>query len=227
MSKIGSLPVIRDVASFFRRRVYRKIVLDILRRPLSLPNARIPGGRRNALQVDGTQGPQDEFSMSEGTHEIVEIMAKTFPKEKIPYFHEMVDDPHVDFVVRLRDDGECWGYMMNSRKPFRDRLFGFTVPIEPTEVFQFDGWVHPDHRGRLLGIAGQNWVFDRRRAEGFEATVVTVRRQDKAARRYHVRYGFEPIGIVTHWRIGPFKINRVQLDRSKLEAAPAEADAQA
>ncbi|MCH2101204.1 MAG: GNAT family N-acetyltransferase [Planctomycetes bacterium] len=223
MSKLGSLPIIRDLASFFRRHVFRKIVLDILRRPLSLPNAPIPRGRLSAM--NGEEGGDVEFKMDECTHEMVELLAKTFPSEKVPYFHEMVDESDVDFVVRMREDGECWGYMMNSRKPFRDRLFGFKVPIEPNEVFQFDGWVHPDYRGRLIAILGQNWVFDQRRAEGFEATVVTVRRQDKSARRYHDRYGFDPIGVVTHWRIGPFKINRVKMNRPDPEASPANTDA--
>jgi hypothetical protein len=99
----------------------------------------------------------------------------TFPPEKIVHFHRMVDDPNIEFVIRMREDRACWGFMMHALRPFKDPLYRLTMPIAEDATFQFDGWVHPDSRGRLIAVIGTNWVFDRRRAAGTKAVVVTVR----------------------------------------------------
>lgn len=190
--------------------------MDILRRPLSLPNPRLPQGRKNRLteEVD-----TETFWMHQATHELVDQAVGQFPPEKIAHFHEMVDNEAVDFVIRYREDGQCWGYMMNARKPIPDPLYRFTIPLAPDEVYQFDGWVNPQNRGRMVAVIGNNWVWDRRRDEGFEGIVVTVRKKDKPAQRYHQRGGFEPIGEATHWRVGPFRFNRIRMSRPEASVA--------
>ena len=75
------------------------------------------------------------------------------------------------------------------------------------------GWVHPDYRGRLIAVMGTNWVLDLRREQGLDAIVVTVRKNDGPAQKYHRRFGFEQIGEVVHWRIGPWRFNRVKMAR--------------
>lgn len=213
MKKFGFKRVLRSIWNRTGRRIVRRIELDIMRRSLDLPNLHIPSGRRSAVDLHGTMNDA-EFTMDQCTHEIAEELRATFPSEKIAHFHRMVDDPYIDFVVRMRSDGECWGFMMHSLRPFKDPLYRFTVPIAEDETFQFDGWVHPDYRGRLIAVVGTNWVFDRRRAAGTKAVVVTVRQKDHVAQRYHKRFSFEKIGRITHWKLGPFRFNRIKMDRT-------------
>lgn len=212
MSKLSFGRILRGIWNRTGHHVIRRVELDVMRRSLDLPNLRIPRGRRSVMDVHGSD--DDEFSMEQCTHEIAEELHGTFPPDKIEHFHRMVDDPNIDFVIRMREDRECWGFMMHALRPFQDPLYHLTVPIAEDETFQFDGWVHPDYRGRLIAVIGTNWVFDRRRAAGTKAVVVTVRQKDLVAQKYHKRFGFEKIGQVTHWRVGPLRFNRVRMDRS-------------
>lgn len=161
-----------------------------------------------------------KFYMDVATHEMIDRLAGKFTPAKLQHLHNMVDHPDIDFVIRIREDGECWGYMMHALRPFRDPEFKHLVPFEVgKDVFQFDGWVHPDYRGRLIAIQGTNWFFDRRRASGHQNIVVTVRKIDKRAMRYHTRYGFEPIGKIDHYVVGPWRINRLQMDPTADQAS--------
>mgnify|MGYP002826894170 FL=1 len=210
MRKLTPRRILRGIWNRTGRRFIRRVEFDIMRRSLELPNLRVP--RRSAMDVHGES--DETFSMWPCTHEIVDKLGKDFPPAKLAHFHQMVDHPDVDFVIRTNpDESVCWGYMMHAVRPFEDPKYRFTIPLQPDEAFQFDGWVHPEHRGRLIAIVGTNWAFDRRRTAGTKAVVVTVRKNDRPAQMYHRRYEFEKIGEVIHWRVGPLRFNKVILDR--------------
>lgn len=207
MGKLTLRRILRGLWNRTGHRFIRKIELDVMRRPVSLPNFKLPTGRRSPVA-----DPED-WDMDDCTQAIVDQCVGLFPDDKIAHFRKMADDPAVWFPIRMREDGECWGYMMQSERPIQDPLYRFTIPIREREVYQFDGWVHPDYRGRLIAMMGTNWVLDKRRAQGIEGIVVTVRKNDAPAQKYHRRFGFEQIGVVVHWRIGPWRLNRIKMDR--------------
>lgn len=208
-------PMIQQEKKSFFRRVWKKLthrwlrVVDfhVMRRPLSLPNFKIPGNRRPPLDF-----PCDENYMYNPTHEMIDSLEGHFPPRKLKEFHDAVDNPDIDFIVRLMPEGGLWGYMMHTLAPMADVEYKFTIPIvRGEETYQFDGWVHPDYRGMLVAMEGSNWMLDRRRATGHQAIVIAVRTKDRPALKYHERFDYEKVGTVRHYRIGALKFNRVKM----------------
>jgi len=214
MSKFSPGRIARGLWRRTGHKFIRKVEMDIMRRPMSLPNFELPANRRSPVK---DADPNRDDYMWQCEHKHVDSLAGKFSPAKLKHFHNVVDNPNIDFVIRIREDGECWGYMMHALSAFKDPLYHMTVPILEDETYQFDGWVHPDYRGKLIAIEGTNWVFNRRRADGTKGVVVTVRKRDKVAQKYHKRFGFVPIGEVVHWRVGPLRFNSIKMDRSLVQ----------
>jgi len=187
-------------------RWFKRIDFLIVRKDLTTPDPKIPEGRRSPVR-EGRPRFADH-----ATHGHVDLMAKYFPQDKVRLFRRYVDDPRLDFEVRLREeDGFTWCYMMHADYPMRDPAFGYKLPIcEGRDIMQFDGWVNPEQRGRMVGIEGTNFVNSLRREEGFERLYATLNAKDVTSRRLHKRMGFSVVGEIRHWRVGPFKFNRVK-----------------
>jgi hypothetical protein len=186
----------------------RVVDFHIMRRPMSLPNYKIPKGKRPPFDFEA-----DQDYMYNPTHEHIDSLEGHFPAEKLKIFHQAIDNDAIDFILRLMPEGGLWGYMMHALKPMKDIEYGFRIPIIPgKESLQFDGWVHPDHRGMLIAIEGSNWMLDRRRKTGHEAIVVAVRSHDRPAVKYHQRFGYEKVGSIRHYRVGPMRFNKMKMD---------------
>jgi hypothetical protein len=172
------------------------------------PNLKVPKGR--GTPVDSVV---DENYMYNPTLEMIESLKGHFPPARLQIFRNMVEDPNIDFIIRMHPEGGLWGYMMHSMVPMKDVEYKFTIPVIPgKETLQFDGWVHPDFRGMLIAIEGSNWMLDRRRKTGHEAIVVAVRTKDRPAMRYHQRFGYQPVGTIQHYRVGKLRWNKVQMN---------------
>jgi hypothetical protein len=115
--KIGSL-WFRIVGRWFRR---TKFV--IMRHDLSEPDVHLPEGRLSPLREG------EEFYLEHATLEHVDKMASGFKRAKVRHFRRCAEDPSVDFVIRLREDGLCWCYMMHAKKPHLEAEYGFKLPL--------------------------------------------------------------------------------------------------
>ena len=193
---------LRSVASALRRKLFHRVELRIMERPLSLADPIAPKGR-------STQVPDvNDFPMKKATHEGVDELAPYLDKEKIRTLHQRVDDPNLDFVIRWTDEGTLMGYLMHALGPCYEELWNYTVDPGEGGAYQFDGWVNPAVRGQLVGIAGFIFMFNRRRAEGYKHIRVLIRAHDIRSCRLHERFGFEDIGRLVYRHVGPFKWTR-------------------
>ncbi len=208
MNQPEQKPLLKRVWKKLTHRWIRVVDFHIMRRPLSLPNYKIPGGKASAVGIE-----VDENYMYNPTHEQIDTLEGHFPEQKLQIFHYAIDNPAIDFTARLMPEGGLWGYMMHSFEPMKDVAYGFTIPIiAGIESLQFDGWVHPEKRGRLVAMEGSNWMLDRRRGTGHEAIVIAVRTQDRPALKYHHRFGYEHVGSIRHYRIGKLRWNKIEME---------------
>lgn len=189
-------------------RWFKRIDFIIVRKDLTTPDPQIPEGRRSPVR-EGRPRFADH-----ATQEHVDLMAGTFSPEKLRLFRRYVEDPRLDFEVRLREtDGFTWCYMMHADYAIRDPEYGYKLPIcEGRDIMQFDGWVNPEQRGRMVGIEGTNFVNSLRREEGFERLYATLNAKDVRSARLHKRMGFTVVGEIWHLMVGPFKFNRVKFE---------------
>ena len=207
MGKKSPSRILKGIWRRTGHRWIRRVEFLIMSRSLSEPNLPRPQGRDSAM------GEGDDFYMDSATNEMIDELKGQFPAKKLKVFRDLANNPDVDFMLRIRSDGRCPGYLMHAFKPVPDAEYGFTIPIIPgKEVFQFDGWVHPDFRGYLVAIIGTNYALDRRRSSGHQSIVNAVRCKDRTSMKFHLRFGFKPIGKITHYRVGKFRWNKVQMD---------------
>ena len=173
-----------------------------MERPLSLEDPIAPKGR-------STQVPDvNHFPMKKATHEGVNELAPYLDKDKIRLLHLKVDDPNLDFRIRWTEKGVLMGYLMHSLAPYHEEQWNYTMDPGKGGAYQFDGWVNPQVRGQLVGIAGFIFMFNRRRKEGYKHIRVLVRANDTRACRIHERFGFVDIGRLVYRHIGPFRWTR-------------------
>jgi hypothetical protein len=182
----------------------KRVDFWLLCHDLSGGDVPLPTGRHSPIKEGET------FVIEHATHAQVETLTEIFDADKVKLLHTHIDHPEVDMVVRMRDDGPPWCYMLHSAYNMKDPIYGFTLPlVTGRDILQFDGWVDPDYRGLMIGILGTNSGNKLRRAEGFERAYATVRHKDRRSWRLHKRMGFIPVGEICHLRFGPFKFNRV------------------
>ncbi len=185
-------------------RWFKRVDFWIVCRDLSLPDTPLPKGRHSPVKEDET------FVIDHASHEQVERFRELFPDSKVKVLHTFVDHPEVDLVVRMKEDGPPWCYMVHASYDLKDPLYGYRLSIQPgRDILQFDGWVDPEFRGLMIGILGTNSANKLRRAEGFERIYATVRKKDKRSIRLHNRLGFHTVGEIVHRRVFGMRFNKV------------------
>ena len=198
----------RKTQGFFlakvQKHVYQRRVLYVMDRDLSLPDPVIPQGKNSPMWED----EQNKFTMPLATHENIDGMAAHFPPSKLKILHNRVDDPAIDFTFAPKEDGSCWGYLMHAIAPYYEKLYNYTVDPGKSGVYQFDGWVNPHDRGRLVAILGIIFMFNRRRQEGYRRIRVIVWANDTRSLRLHKRFGFQEVQRLLYTRLGPFRWTR-------------------
>jgi RimJ/RimL family protein N-acetyltransferase len=201
-------------------RWFRRTKFVIMRHDLSEPDVHLPEGRLSPLREG------EEFYLEHATLEHVDKMASGFKRAKVRHFRRCAEDPSVDFVIRLREDGLCWCYMMHAKKPHLEAEYGFKLPlVEGRDIYQFDGWVHPNFRSMMIGIEGTNWANRARRSEGYERLYATSRVQDRTSFRLHKRMGFRVVGEIHHRRFLAWKKNRIIWKAGEMPCAADAGDA--
>lgn len=190
------------------RPYFRTVEFAVMRRDLAEPDFRTPRGRKSKL------GDPATFQARSALPADLDLVAQQFPPRKVRHFRRMLADPNVDIPFRGdHDKGMLWCYMMHAQHRHRESEYGFVFPlVEGRDILQFDGWVNPEHRGYLLGIAGVNYGARCRRAEGFERIYAAVRTMDERATRFHTRIGYREVGRIRHRQFGPFQWNRISFD---------------
>jgi hypothetical protein len=188
------------VGRWFRREVH-----FIVRRELADPDVPMPKGRLSPLREG------EAFYLDHATQAHVDQMAHGFSRAKVRHFRKCAADPDIDFLLRLREDGLCWCYMMHAKKPHFEPEYGFELPlVEGRDIYQFDGWVHPDFRSMMVGIQGTNCGNRIRRSEGYERLYATVWSKESNSIRLHKRMGFRVVGQIAHRRILAWTFNKIE-----------------
>jgi hypothetical protein len=186
------------------RRWFRRVELRIIRHDLSDPDVTLPQRRQSPLREG------EDFYMDLATKKDIDQLAKTFPRARVQHFRRSLADPDVDFFIRMREDGLCWCFVMQAKKTYYEAEYGVTIPlIEGREIYQFDGWVHPDFRSMMIGIQMTNWGNRLRRSQGYTRYYSMVRAKDRSSVRVHQRMGFEVVGEVAHRRVLAWKFNKI------------------
>ena len=189
-----------------RRRIFQRMELCIMDRDLSLPDPVAPQGRVSPAG----ESSQEDFDMPLVTHQEVDHMAAYFSPSKLKVLHRRIDDPTIEFrrAQGLMEDGSCFGFLMHATAPFHEELYNYTVDPGKFGVYQFDGWVSPHARGKLVAIRGMIFMANRRRQEGYQHIRVIVWPNDIRSLRLHKRFGFQEVRRIIYTRLGPFRWTR-------------------
>ena len=133
-----------------------------------------------------------------------------FGEERVRHLKRCIAHPQIDFQSRIDEQGDVWCYIMHGLETMPDLEYGFKLPLrDGHDVYVFDGWVHPEYRGRMVGLIGANDYHELRRGEGYRRAYVALRTVDVRSRRMHWRMEYVEVGRIRHTQIGPFRLNRV------------------
>jgi GNAT superfamily N-acetyltransferase len=183
---------------------YRQVDFVIVCRDLELPDFRLPEGRRPPTEDDGP-------FMCQVLEEHLPALDAAFPAEKTRHFRRCMADPRIEFLVRVDSRQVVWVHVMHGFESIPDVVYGFQLPMKKgRDVYVFDGLVHPEHRGWMVGLLAANCYHGLRRDQGYRRAYATLRIADVRSRRLHWRLSYAEVGTVRHFRVGPFKFNKVR-----------------
>ena len=186
------------VRSWFRRVEFVIACRDLERPPFPVPE-------RNRPDYDESQ----RFLRST-TEADLPVIERQFDADKVQHLKLSIAHPKIDFLSRIGEQGNVWCYIMHGFETMSDLEYGFRLPLrEGHDIYIFDGWVHPDYRGRMVGLIGSNEYHELRRSEGYRRAYVALRTVDVRSRRMHWRMEYVEVGRIRHTQIGPFRFNRV------------------
>lgn len=115
---------------------------------------------------------------------------------------------------RLRTGHRCWvtrdhGRVVGAVWCVAGRAFigplGCEISLAPDEIYSYESFTDPRHRGRHLPAARARLLRPMLKAEGFRRRLSVSDPYDPGAMRQARRSGFRPIGTVGYFRIGPWR----------------------
>ena len=197
----------RVLASLWRwgvRSWLRRVEFVIACRDLERPPYEIP--TRYRPEYD-----ESERFMHDTGLDALPTLSRQFDPRRLEHLRRCIERRDIDVQSRIDEDGTVWCYIMHGLKPMQDLEYGFAVPLrEGHDVYIFDGWVHPEHRGRMVALLAQNDYHELRRGQGYRRAYVALRTQDVRSRRLHQRMDYVEVGRIRHTKVGPFRFNRVE-----------------
>lgn len=204
LKAVGRFPPLAWLRQQYRK-FYRKVEFSIMVRDMAAPDVELPRGRRSPV------GDTANFNLVHATEEHLPALRATFDRRRYEALKECIEDPNTDVVINTDGGERVWCFMCHGTRRQKDSFYQIDLPIEEgRDILQFDGWVHPEYRGTMIGILGTNTGNRWRRAEGFERLYVFVRKSDLRSRRLHKRMSFREVGSVYHTRLGPLRFNRYE-----------------
>lgn len=81
-------------------------------------------------------------------------------------------------------------------KPFRDTAINFTVPVQPNQVYQFEGVANREFRGKGVAVTIMEPFWKLMQQHGKTETVAMFDLDNRAACKFHKRLSFEPFLLV-------------------------------
>lgn len=103
-------------------------------------------------------------------------------------------------------DGKAVFHVFATFQPFRDTEINFTVPVEPHQVYQFEGAADLAFRGKGVAVTIMEPFWDRMRERGKTETVAMFDLENRAATKFHKRLNFEPfIAVKSHILLRVFR----------------------
>lgn len=183
---------------------FRRVEFVIACRDLERPAFRVP--TRNRPEYD-----ESERFLRSTNEEDLPVLERQFSEEKVRHLKRCIAHPEIDFQSRIDEKGDVWCYIMHGLETMSDPEYGFKMPLRTGhDVYVFDGWVHPEYRGRMVGLIGANDYHELRRSESFRRAYVALRTVDLRSRRIHWRLEYVEVGRIRHTQIGPFRFNKVE-----------------
>ncbi len=115
---------------------------------------------------------------------------------------------------RLRTGHRCWvtrdrGRVVAALWLVTGRAFirslGCEISLAPDEIYGYDSFTDPRHRGQHLPAARARILRPMLEAEGFRRRLSVAVPEDLGAMSNTRRNGFRPIGTMGYFRIGPWR----------------------
>lgn len=102
-------------------------------------------------------------------------------------------------------DGEILSYLLSHGRHILDTPRGLRLPLGSGEVYQFDGQVAPEFRGKGLAQHHMNHFETEMMRRGFHDVISIVESGNQSATRFHERNGFRAARRGAYVRLGPFQ----------------------
>jgi ribosomal protein S18 acetylase RimI-like enzyme len=97
------------------------------------------------------------------------------------------------------------GFFFVAFSPIREEKMGFMIQPEPGQVYQFDGEVAKEFRGKSIAVDHMANCWKLMRDMGYSETICFIDRSNRVSSRFHKRLDFTPFKIGTYRRIMFFK----------------------
>lgn len=132
------------------------------------------------------------------------MLAEVLGAKKAGRFARRLQDGQVLFLGFI--GGVFYGYMWVATSSYHERCHNLYIPLNDEEIYQFDGWVRPEKRGRELAHLSLVYVYKYFLARGRRQSLVYCQNDpQRAAYKMHLRLGFEPLALIRYRRILFFK----------------------
>jgi ribosomal protein S18 acetylase RimI-like enzyme len=120
-------------------------------------------------------------------------------------------DPACGAVIFLSEEGHLLSFGWFHIGPMYEPSLAHTFDPGPDGAYWFNGWALPEWRGRGIALLGMNYLFGEVfRERGIRQVMVYYEADNRQSRRLHQRYRFREIQRIQHYRLGPFRWNRVE-----------------
>ena len=98
----------------------------------------------------------------------------------------------VEGVISV-SNGEILAYHFVCFEDTEESTTGIPFHLKSAQVYQFDGFVDPDFRGKGIFFFHMGYFFKKMLERGYEETTCLVDCPNRASIRFHNKIGFEPV----------------------------------
>ena len=179
-SRKGIDGICRKAIRFIRKLLWQRRDLLVAKRRLDIPMIKF----RKLLDVSFRP------ILAEDTHLIGYVPESRKKRLWSKYFR------NGDLCVAGMHDGRAVFHVFATFRPFRDTEIRYTVPVEPHQVYQFEGAADLAFRGKGVAVTIMEPFWNLMREHGKTETVAMFDLANKPACKFHKRLSFEPFIVV-------------------------------